>query len=89
MTDITIRMATDDNDVAWAADLIARSFDHLAANHYLVPDDDQRVPVMREYFLLLSEHAAQGAGEVLVTEDAVVRQHDRNQRAPRIRESAS
>jgi ribosomal protein S18 acetylase RimI-like enzyme len=65
----TIRPAADAADVAAAADLIALSFDHLAANHYLVPDEKLRLPVMREFFFLLTEHAANGAGEVLLTED--------------------
>jgi len=65
----TIRNAGDAGDIAASADLIALSFDHLAANHYLVPDERQRLSVMREFFFLLTEHAANGAGEVLLTED--------------------
>jgi GNAT superfamily N-acetyltransferase len=65
----TIRRAADDADVAAAADLIARSFDHLEANNYLVPDPDRRLGAMREWFHILTEHAANGAGEVLFTGD--------------------
>lgn len=71
MTNITIRPASDDRDVACAADLIARSFDHLAANRYLVPNRQLRLPIMREYFHLLTAHAADGGGEVLLTDGAV------------------
>jgi ribosomal protein S18 acetylase RimI-like enzyme len=78
MTDIfTIRPAADDADVAHAADVIARSFDHLGANRYLVPDDNWRVPIMRKFFGLLTEHAARGAGEVMLTEGAVAVWFDR------------
>ncbi|GAB3810619.1 GNAT family N-acetyltransferase [Micromonospora zhanjiangensis] len=68
-TPTTIQRVTDADDVRLAADLIARSFDHLDANHYLVPDPDRRLPVMRDFFHLLTAHAADGAGEVLLTAD--------------------
>ena len=78
MTDTrTIRPAADDHDVAHAADLITRSFDHLAANRYLVPADEHRLPILRAYFHLLTEHAARGAGEVLLTDGAVLVWFDR------------
>jgi GNAT superfamily N-acetyltransferase len=65
----TIRPAADHVDVAAAAALIARSFDHLAANHYLVPDPRERLRIMEDWFSVLTEHAANGAGEVLLTHD--------------------
>jgi GNAT superfamily N-acetyltransferase len=75
MTDI--RSAADDADVAAAADLIALSFDHLDANHYLIPDENRRLPAMREFFHVLTEHAAAGAGQVLLTDGAVAVWFDR------------
>jgi ribosomal protein S18 acetylase RimI-like enzyme len=78
MTDtLAIRPAADDADVAHAADVIARSFDHLGANQYLIPDDARRVPIMREFFHLLTEHAVRGAGDVLLTDGAVAVWFDR------------
>lgn len=78
MTDThTIRAAAGDADVAHAADLIARAFDHLAANHYLVADPPRRLPVMREFFRLLTDHAARGAGEVWLTDGGVAVWFDR------------
>ncbi len=74
---LTIRPAADDADVRHAADVIARSFDHLGANRYLIPDSRQRLPIMREYFGILVEHAARGAGEVLLTDGAVAVWFDR------------
>jgi len=65
----TIRRASDGADVAAAADLIARAMDHLGACHYLVPDAGLRLSVMRGWFHILTEHAANGAGEVLLTGD--------------------
>lgn len=37
--------------------LISRSFLHLDANAYLVPPLDDRLPVMADFFTLLTEHA--------------------------------
>ncbi|WBB79848.1 GNAT family N-acetyltransferase [Micromonospora sp. WMMD882] len=65
----SVRQVTSADEVAVAADLIARSFDHLAANHYLVPDPARRLATMRGFFHLLAAHAAAGAGEVLLTAD--------------------
>ncbi len=72
-----IRPAGDDADVRHVADVVARSFDHLGANQYLIPDSRQRLPIMREYFGILVEHAARGAGEVLLTDGAVAVWFDR------------
>jgi ribosomal protein S18 acetylase RimI-like enzyme len=78
MTDVpAIRAAADERDVEHAADLITRSFDHLAANRYLVPDAATRLPVLQQYFHILTEHAAHGAGEVLLTDGAVLVTFDR------------
>ena len=77
-----IRPALDDQEVAAAADLIALSFDHLGANHYLVPVESERLTVMRAFFLAETERAANGAGQVLVTEDAVAVWFDRTRQHP-------
>jgi ribosomal protein S18 acetylase RimI-like enzyme len=72
-----IRVAADDRDVTYAADLITRAFDHLGPNRYLVPDDTQRLSILGDYFRILTEHAARGAGEVLLTDGAVAVWFDR------------
>ena len=65
-----IRDANTMAEVATVADLIARSFDRLAANHHLVPDPARRLPIMRGWFRLHAEHAFQvGVGRVMVTDD--------------------
>ena len=64
-----IRTAADSADIDYAAELIALSFDHLAANHYLVPRAEERLTRLRKFFFIMTEHAADGAGEVLLTED--------------------
>ena len=64
-----IRPADSAADVAAASLLIATSFDHLDANHYLIPDEARRLEAMRVFFAVLTEHAANGAGKVLLTED--------------------
>jgi ribosomal protein S18 acetylase RimI-like enzyme len=40
-------------------ELIAVSFDDLAANHYLVPDPADRIPVLAKFFGRLTAHAAE------------------------------
>lgn len=83
MTDSTIRPAGDDRDIAWAADLVARSFDHLVPDRYVVPDDEERPSIMREFYRLLITYAADGGGEVLLSDGAVAVWFDRtNQAAP-------
>ncbi|GGL11249.1 GNAT family N-acetyltransferase [Mangrovihabitans endophyticus] len=64
-----IRVVTDEADIATVATLITASFDHLDANRYLIPDPERRFDAMREFFAVLTEHAAAGAGEVLLTGD--------------------
>ena len=64
-----IRQVGADEDLALVGELISRSFDHLGANHHLVPDERQRLRVMGDYFGLLARYAAEGAGEVHVTGD--------------------
>ncbi|MEV4704372.1 GNAT family N-acetyltransferase [Actinoplanes sp. NPDC049316] len=49
--------------------LIALSFDHLPQNRSLVPDENDRLPVMTEFFTFLSESAPE-AGRIDVIEDA-------------------
>jgi ribosomal protein S18 acetylase RimI-like enzyme len=63
-----IRPAADAAEIAVLGSLIAFSFDHLDANHYLVPQEDERLERMAGFFTLLTEHAAEH-GKVLVTED--------------------
>lgn len=48
---------------------IARSFDHLDANRYLIPDPDLRLAAMSEFFAVLTEHAGNGGGRVFETGD--------------------
>ena len=71
MTDasLKLRRPADEREVGAVADLVARSFDHLAANHYLVADPAERLPRMREFFRIGTDHAANGHGEVVFTED--------------------
>lgn len=68
-TPIKVRRPADAHEVGAVADLVARSFDHLAANHYLVPDPAERLPRMREFFRIGTDHAVKGHGEVVFTED--------------------
>jgi ribosomal protein S18 acetylase RimI-like enzyme len=56
MTNPTIRPAREDEIPAVGA-LVALSFDDLAANHYLVPSEDDRLKVMGDFFTLYTEHA--------------------------------
>ena len=48
---------------------IARSFDHLDANRYLIPDPERRLDAMSEFFAVLTEHAGNGGGRVFETSD--------------------
>ena len=64
-----IRTVTTAEDVVAAGRLVAVSFDHLDANHYLIPDETRRLEAMQEFFTVLTAHAANGAGKVLLTED--------------------
>jgi ribosomal protein S18 acetylase RimI-like enzyme len=81
-----IRLAGTTTDVDTAADLIARSFDHLDANHFLVPDQRRRLPIMRAFFRLDIARAVAGAGQVLIAghNDAVAvwLDHTREQAEP-------
>jgi GNAT superfamily N-acetyltransferase len=80
----TIRQAADASEVRAAAELIALSFDRLAANRYLVPEASDRLPVMADFFHILVEYAADGNGEVSRTEDgsAVAVWFDRTREMP-------
>ena len=51
-----IRRATE-AEIPAVGKLIAESFNHLDANAYLVPPLTDRVPVMSEFFTLLTAHA--------------------------------
>jgi ribosomal protein S18 acetylase RimI-like enzyme len=64
----TIRAANSEADLNLAGDLIAGVLHDARPNQYLVPDLARRQPIMSGYFHLLAEHAASGAGEVLLLE---------------------
>ena len=68
MTDPTIRPALDE-EIPAVGELIAVSFNKLGANVYLVPPLADRVPVMADFFTLLTEVAA-GHGRVDVVDGA-------------------
>ena len=68
MTDPTIRPALDE-EIPAVGELIAVSFNELGANVYLVPPLADRVPVMADFFTLLTEVAA-GHGRVDVVDGA-------------------
>jgi GNAT superfamily N-acetyltransferase len=67
MTDIVT--VTDRERLTEIGAQIARSFDHLDADHYLIPDPERRLAAMSEFFAVLTEHAGAGAGRVLETSD--------------------
>jgi GNAT superfamily N-acetyltransferase len=71
MSEPVITTVTDPARLTAIGGLIARSFDHLDANRYLVPDPDLRLASMSEFFAVLTEHAGTGAGRVLQTSDGV------------------
>jgi ribosomal protein S18 acetylase RimI-like enzyme len=58
-----IRAARAD-EIAAVGLLISRSFFDLDANAYLVPPADDRLPVMADFFTLLTEHAFHHGGRV-------------------------
>ncbi|UQU61351.1 GNAT family N-acetyltransferase [Couchioplanes caeruleus] len=63
-----IRSATPD-EIPAVGRLIAQSFDHLPQNRSLVPDENDRLPVMTEFFTFLTG-SAPASGRVDVIEDA-------------------
>jgi ribosomal protein S18 acetylase RimI-like enzyme len=64
-----IRGARED-ELAAIGHLISLSFLHLAADAYLVPPLDDRLPVMADFFTLLTEHAyAHGRVDVIDSPD--------------------
>ncbi len=69
MTTPPIQAVTTPDELDQAGALIAASFDDLDANHWLIPDPDLRLSALREFFTLLTEHAAAGAGQVWRTDD--------------------
>lgn len=69
MTTPVIRRAETAADIATVGRLITVSFDHLDANRWLIPDPDLRLTAMQEFFAVLTEHAAGGAGQVLLADD--------------------
>jgi ribosomal protein S18 acetylase RimI-like enzyme len=68
MTAPVIRKADSDADIILTGELIACALNDSRPNKYLVPDPARRQPIMSEYFRLLAEHAANGAGDVLLLE---------------------
>jgi GNAT superfamily N-acetyltransferase len=69
MSDPVIATVTDRERLTEIGAQIARSFDHLDADHYLIPDPERRLAAMSEFFAVLTEHAGNGAGRVLETSD--------------------
>ncbi|WP_229070840.1 GNAT family N-acetyltransferase [Actinoplanes sp. DH11] len=57
-------------DVDTVADIVAEAFLQLAVIAYLVPDPARRRTVSRDWYRLFIEHAIDGAGQVVMTEDA-------------------
>jgi len=60
---------TDKDRLTEIGGQIARSFDHLDANRYLIPDPELRLTAMTEFFAVLTEHAGNGGGRVFETSD--------------------
>ena len=90
---VTIRPATEAELPAVGA-LIALSFDDLAQNHSLVPDEEARLRVMTGFFTLLTEHAPlYGKVDVIDGDDgglvAAAVWFDRTQDMPEIRGTTS
>ena len=69
MSDLGIITVTDRDRLTEIGGQIARSFDHLDANRYLIPDPERRLDAMSEFFAVLTEHAGNGGGRVLQTGD--------------------
>ena len=57
-------------DIDIVADIVADSFLHLDVIRFLVPDEQNRRAVSREWYRLYIAHAIGGAGQVVMTEDA-------------------
>jgi GNAT superfamily N-acetyltransferase len=57
-------------DIDTVADIVADAFDHLKVIHFLVPDPIRRWRVARDWYRLYVAHAIDGAGQVVMTEDA-------------------
>lgn len=57
-------------DIDTVADIVADSFAHLQVIAFLVPDSDRRWHVSRDWYRLYIAHAINGAGQVVMTEDA-------------------
>ena len=69
MSDPVIVTVTDRDRLTEIGGQIARSFDHLDANRYLIPDPERRLAAMSEFFAVLTEHAGNGGGRVFETGD--------------------
>lgn len=66
---LPIRRAREE-ELAEVGALISYSFDHLDADSYLVPDPDQRLNVMADFFTLVTEQAyRQGRVDVIDAPD--------------------
>lgn len=57
-------------DIDTVAEIVADSFLHLEAIRFLVADPDRRRQVTRAWYRLHIAHAIEGAGQVVMTEDA-------------------
>jgi GNAT superfamily N-acetyltransferase len=58
------------SDIDTVADIVTDAFDHLEVIQYLVPDPGQRQTIARDWYRLYIAHAIDGAGQVVMTEDA-------------------
>jgi ribosomal protein S18 acetylase RimI-like enzyme len=65
----SLRIA-DPGDIDAVAGTVADAFQRLEVIHYLVPDDDRRRQVSRDWYRLYIAHAVNGAGQVVMTPDA-------------------
>ena len=65
-TDLRI---ADHDDIDPVADLVAHSFLRMPVIAYLVPDKARRWEVSRDWYRIFVEHAINGAGQVVMTQD--------------------
>jgi ribosomal protein S18 acetylase RimI-like enzyme len=63
-----IRLAGPD-DIDTVADIVATAFVDLDVIRFLVPDDARRLPVSRAWYRIYIDHAINGAGQVVMTDD--------------------
>jgi GNAT superfamily N-acetyltransferase len=63
------RTVTEPAELRRAAELLGYTFDPVEINHWMVPDPAERQSRMTDWFQILAEHAASGAGRVVVNGD--------------------